>query len=509
MSRSNENIRIAKNTLVVYARLIITAIIGLVTSRYVLQILGASDFGLYSVIGGIIALFTFISGSLQATSVRFINFEMGKPHGDLNEIFSTSRQIHIFFSLIIFVLAEIVGVLYILQYLNVAAEKIPDALYVFHVSLIATCLGIINIPYQGMLVAYERFGIIAVIDILNVIFKLLLVIFLIHYGGNALRLYALGMSLLTISSFLIYLFICKKNWPEVVKWKFARDKQKHKEMLIFNNYTLLTTVSLLTRNQGSNMLINFFFGTVVNAAYAISNTIHVYVNTFAGCFDQASSPQITQSLSKGDNERALYLVNHTCRICLLLVEIIYFIAIADVDLMLYLWLGDRVPSGTNVFSFLTLFLAIVSASSGGLVQYINAIGRLKWYSISISVLYFIALCFGLLLYQHGYAAYTIIILFIIADSVNRAIQLFLLNKMTSFPVKRFIKEAYLRPLMVFIIGLCVVYTYRQFLISSLAVKLIFTTLIGIIMIFTAFYIGLYPVERKKIISHIKSKFITK
>jgi hypothetical protein len=177
--------------------------------------------------------------------------------------------------------------------------------------------------------------------------------------------------------------------------------------------------------------------------------------------------------------------------------------------MLYLWLGDRVPSGTNVFSFLTLFLAIVSASSGGLVHYINAIGRLKWYSISISVLYFIALCFGLLLYQHGYAAYTIIILFIIADSVNRALQLFLLNKMTSFPVKRFIKEAYLRPLMVFIIGLCVVYTYRQFLISSLAVKLIFTTLIGIIMIFTAFYIGLYPVERKKIISHIKSKFITK
>jgi O-antigen/teichoic acid export membrane protein len=198
MSSSKDNIRIAKNTIVVYIRLIVTAVIGLLTSRYVLQILGASDFGLYSVIGGVIAMFTFISVSLQATTVRFINYEMGKQNSDLNKVFNTARQIHVFFAVIIFLIAELVGMYYIQHYLNVDSSKLSDAYYVFHVSIVAACIGIVNVPYQGLLVAHEKFFYVACIDIFNVICKLLMVLMLLYMDGDVLRLYALSMSLLTI-----------------------------------------------------------------------------------------------------------------------------------------------------------------------------------------------------------------------------------------------------------------------------------------------------------------------
>lgn len=500
-----DNIRIVKNTIIVYVRLVVTAIIGLITSRYVLQILGASDFGLYSVIGGVIVMFTFISGSLQATTVRFINYEMGKSDGNLNLVFNTSRQIHILFAVAIFILAEILGVYYILNYLNVDAAKIGDALFVFHVSMSVACLGIVNVPYQGLLIAHEKFSHVACVDIFISVAKLVMVIGLFYSNGNLLRLYALGMGGITFISFVVYLFFCWRYWPEVVAYKLSRSARRHKEMLIFNNYTLLTTVSLIGRNQGSNLLINFFFGTIVNAAYAISNTVHTYVNTFAGCFDQASAPQITQSLSRGDNERALFLVNNTCRICILLVEIVFFAMIADLDFILHLWLGDNVPDGTYTFCQLTLLLAVVSATSGGLAQYINGLGRIKWFTIIMSLLYLIAFVISLLSYKMGAPAESIILSFILADVINRGFQLHLLRRMVNFPVSTFLKKAYLRPAMVFLVGMLVVWCYRQMPIASTVSHLAGIAAVVVVMAVVVLFVGLSSEERNYMLLSIKHK----
>lgn len=505
MSSSKDNIRIAKNTIVVYIRLIVTAVIGLLTSRYVLQILGASDFGLYSVIGGVIAMFTFISVSLQATTVRFINFEMGKQNSDLNKVFNTARQIHVFFAVIIFLIAELVGMYYIQHYLNVDSSKLSDAYYVFHVSIVAACIGIVNVPYQGLLVAHEKFFYVACIDIFNVICKLLMVLMLLYMDGDVLRLYALSMSLLTILSFVCYLLICWKYWPAIVQYKIVKSFRQHKEMLVFNNYTLLTTISLMIRNQGSNLLINFFFGTVVNAAYAISNTVHVYVNTFAGSFDQASAPQITQNLSKGNHERAFYLVDHTCRICILLVEIVYFTLIAELDFVLRLWLGDNVPEGTAVFCKLTLLLAVVSATSGGLVQYINALGKLKYFSISMASFYAIGLVLSVIVYRLGGEAWTIVAIFLVIDGLNRIIQLLILKYQSGFPVMDFVKKAYIRPLIVFALGCLLVYEYHQVVAVTGVGQIVGMAGIMIVMSLLVFWVGLYNSERGRVLSVIIQK----
>lgn len=506
MPVNKDNLRIAQNTVIVYIRLIVTAIVGLITSRFVLEILGASDYGLYSVIGGVILMFTFISASLQSTTTRFINYEMGKKSGNISHVFNTARQIHVLFAIAIFIIAEILGIFYIQNYLNMDSGKIEDALFVFHVSIVAACLGVINVPYQGLLVAHERFFHVACVDIVTVLLKLLMVIILFWNNcSSVLRSYALGMSLLTVFSFFLYHYLCWKYWPSIVKYKIIKSVAQHKEMLVFNNYTLISTASLMIRNHGSNLLINFFWGTIVNAAYAISNTVHMYVNTFAGCFDQASAPQITQSLSKGDNERAVYIVNHTCRVCVLLVEIVFFILISDLDYVLYLWLGDNVPVGTTDFCYLTLLLAVVSATSGGLTQYIIGLGKLRKFSITTALLYLFALIFGVFFFGSGMAPYSIIILFLLADSINRGFQLTFLKQLVDFPVVVFLKEAYLRPAIVFLLGCMTVITYRQVAITTLGGHIIGMLTVAILLSSFVFYLGLYRAERKKILAGIITK----
>ena len=502
---NSDNMRIARNTIVVYFRLVVTAVIGLLTSRYVLQILGASDFGLYSVIGGVIAMFTFISASLQSTTVRFINYEIGRLEGNLNRVFNIARQIHIFFAIVILIAGEVIGVFYMQHYLNVEPGKMDDAYFVFHVSIAAACLGLVNVPYQGLLVAHEKFVQVACIDILNVVCKLLMVLSLFLCEGNVLRLYAVGMSLLTVMSFVLYLLLCWRYWPQVVKYRMVKGMAQYREMLIFNNYTLLSAASLMGRNQGSNLLINYFFGTIVNAAYAISNTVHVYVNIFAGSFDQASAPQITQSLSRGDNERAIYLVTHTCRICILLVEVVYFAFLYNMDDILHLWLGKNVPEGTTAFCQLTLLLAVVSATSGGLAQYISALGRLKWFSVIMTLLYLVALLVGIVLYRNGAVPYSIVALFILADSINRGFQLLLLRRMAKFPVLRFLREAYWRPAVVFLIGMVVVYLGWQLNLHTVGARMAAMVVVAVLMSVVVFYIGLFKVERDKILSNTISK----
>ena len=227
INKSNQ--LIARNSIIVYARLFITTVIGVFISRFVLQALGASDYGLYGVVGGLVSLFAVISGSMSATTIRFLNIELGKEGGDPNKVFNLCRVTHILFAVLVLVLAESIGMFYILKYLNVAPDKLGDAIVVFQVSTIVACIGIVNVPYQSTFVAKEKFLYIAVIDIINSIVKLVLVIGLLYYHGNRLRLYALIMSFATLFSFVAYHYLCHRYWPELVKRRKYRNKEDRAE----------------------------------------------------------------------------------------------------------------------------------------------------------------------------------------------------------------------------------------------------------------------------------------
>ena len=233
-------------------------IVGLFTSRYVLLALGVSDYGLYNVVGSVIGLYSFISSSLSSTTVRFMNYEKGKKNGNMNRMFNICNALHICMALLILVISESFGVWYIENYLNVAPGKLDDAMFVFQVSIIVSCIGIINVPYSSLYNVHEKFLFPAMLDIFYTFLRLGLVIVLIYYKGNALRFYAVMMSLTTLSNFIIYHYLAYRNWHNIVRWKFVQGWRNYKDVVSYSNYNIFETMAMTARSTGSNLLISVY-----------------------------------------------------------------------------------------------------------------------------------------------------------------------------------------------------------------------------------------------------------
>lgn len=498
------NKRIAKNTIIIYIRLGVTIIVGLLTSRYVLQALGASDFGLYNVVAGVLSMLAFISASMTTTTTRFINYEEGKKDGDTNMIFNVCHNIHIIVAIAIFILAETIGVFYINNYLNVESGKEADAFFCFQISTIVACVGLINIPYQGLLMAKEEFSIIAIVEIANCFLKLALVLSLFLFEGNTLRIYAIYMSLMTFVTFVAYHLICYKKWPNIVKINYKKTKGHYKDIIAYNGYNVLGSAALTARGQGSNMIINYFFGTTVNAAYAISRIIQNYVIAFTSNFDIAAAPQMTQNLSGGNEKKSERLAGTLGRMCMLMMELAVFPLFVELDFILKLWLRN-VPDGTLLFSQLTLLLVFVSSTSAGMLQYINASGKIKWFKIQGAVLYILVLPVSWYMFGKGAGAATIIILFIISDVISRIIQLVLLKRILGFDSIRYMEEAYLRPILIALFMCIIIFFLTKFMPIGNIYRIINIILVFIIILSLALFAGLYKHERRSIWTFITNK----
>lgn len=500
-----ENKRIAKNTGYMYIRFFVTLIVGLYTSRVVLAVLGVSDYGLYSVVGGILAMFTFISGSLGQATARFLNFEMGKADGDINRIFNINVTANVAMAVAIFLIGEIGGLFYIYNYLNVEPDRISDAVFCFETALIVSCIGIVNTPYSSLFMAKEQFGFLSVLDIVNTIIRLGLVILLQYVNGNLLRLYALIMVVTTANTFIIYHVVAYRRWPDIIKYRFIKGWKNYKEVLSFGWWNLLSTMAQTVRSSGSDMLVNAFCGTAVNGAYAVGRTVSRYAIIVTTYFDSASTPQITQTYSAKDTQRCSYLVNKIGRIVLLLFALIFFPVWIELDFVLHVWLKD-VPEGVLLLTQLNLILAYVSVTSGGLVTLINASGKIKWFKILISSFFLFCLPVGYILLKAGLPYYILLIVFIVADFFHRVIQFVLVKKILNYDVVGYMKEAYIRPGIVIIVMSLLLYLYSLMGISVTILQKIFAiTICFVITLILVFFIGLKKGERNKILAAVSAR----
>ena len=496
-SFSNDNRRIAKNTIYIYIRILVTTLVGLITTRYVLKLLGVSDFGLYNVVGGILGLLGIVNGALSMTTTRFINYEMGKKDGNVNRVFNICQYMHAGLALILLLLAETIGVYYVWNVLNVTPDKRADAMFVFQVSTVVSCLGILNVPYSSLLLAFEKFGIDAAMSIFNTLIKLFIVISLFFMPGNTLRYYALGMSLITLITFIAYHYIDYKKWPQVVRLIKIPPMREFREMFVYNNYNMLSSLSMVCRSQGSTLLINYFFGTIVNGAFAVAYSIQQYVLTLTDNIDRAASPQIVQNVSKGDEDRSNSLVNSIGKISILIMELAYFPLSVEIDSILKLWLGN-VPEGAAVFCQYTLLVAVVASTSAGMGQVINASGKIKWFKIQMATLYVLVIPVAYILFKMGCPPYTILLLFVISDLMSRINQLILMKYILKFDVLEFIKHAYLPPLKVFGIMLVYSFLYRLLPINGFLIHLIGFVFTLAVTALIEYHVALTKVERNRI-----------
>lgn len=497
------NKRIAKNTLYMYVRLFTTMVIGLYTSRLVLEILGVSDFGLFAVVGGILAMFTFISNSLGSATSRFFNTEMGKPDGNLNQSFNINLLLHVCLAFIILVLAEVIGLWYIHNKLNIETGKLDDAVFVYHISILTACLGIINGPYQSLFVSHERFGFLAVLDIVNSIVRLFAILLLSQYQGvYALRIYAAIMSLTTVNTFVVFHYVANRDWSEIIRLRIVKGWKLYQDVLVFSNWNLLATMSYMARSSGSDLILNSFFGTTMNGAFAISRNVNQVISSFTGNFDNASAPQIIQSYAADDKERYTFLVNKLGRINILLFEFFAFPLLIELDFLLHLWLG-KVPQGALVFTYLNILVAGMSLTAGGIFNLINASGKIKWFKIETSFFFLLCLPVGYVLFLKGFPAYTMLVLFLVADVIQRAVQLFLMKYILQFDSWCYVREAYLRPAIIALIMTGVLYVYHQLEIEAIVVKLLAIAGCGVLTLVLIFFVGLKSSERNLAIQKIR------
>ncbi len=487
------NKRIVFNTGIVYARLIITTIIGLLASRYVLLALGASDYGLYAVVGGIISMLNVLSVAMYTTTQRYINVEMGNPLGNLNKIFNISRLLHIGFAMFFFLIAEIVGVYYICNYLNVVPEKFNDALFIFHISTIAAVVGIINVPYQALLQAKEKFAQIAFIDIVSSVVKLLLIVFLFVIKGNVLRIYAVGMSMLTVLSLLFYNVACAIQWREVIRYKFYRDKKVYKEILVFNNYVALGATSYLSRTQASNMLVNYFFGTLVNAAFAIGYTIENYCMMFISNVGSAAAPQITQNYSNNNN-RAVFLTEVLNKLTIFLTLIVVVPISIELDFILEIWLKN-VPDGALLVCHLTLLSTLARVAFGGMDKLVQASGKNKWFQISGSIIQLAVIPIGFILFRIGLPAYSIIVLYICSTIIGSAFSFYLMNKILHFDIKQYAKHVFVPSFRVMCLLVLFVLIYMKINLNFVGGHIVGMVVGFLVTLMAIYYTGLKASEK--------------
>lgn len=495
---NSANKRIAKNTIYMYIRLFTTMVIGLYTSRLVLEILGVSDYGLFAVVGGVLAMFTFISGSLSSATSRFLNAEMGR-NGDLNATFNINFLLHACLAAIIFVLAETIGLWYVYHHLNVQPGKLGDAVFVYQVSIFTACLGIVNSPCQSLFSAHERFGFMAMLDIINSVVRLGCILMLsLYHGSYALRLYSVIFALTTVNTFVVYRIVAHSYWNDILQYKFVRGFGRYREVLNFGGWNLLATLSYMARTSGSDLVLNSFFGTSVNGAFAISKSVRQYAEELSTKFDGASASQIIQAYAAGNHERYTYLANKIGRINILLFEIIAFPLLMELDFVLHLWLG-KVPEGALQFTYLNILVGGVSLTASGIYNVINASGKIKWFKVNTSFFFLMCVPLGWMLFNMGYPAYTMLFLFLLADILQRAVQLWLMHSILKYNSLSFVREAYGRPSIIVVLMILMLYG-RSFIHLESAYCHFFC--IGIALVFgvlLVYAIGLTAAERQFVI----------
>jgi len=395
----NENKRIAFNSVIIYLRLCVVSLISIILSRVVLDALGVSDFGLYNVVGGIVLLLNVINSSMTSTTYRYLAFEIGKKeNGNPNKIFNTSRIIHLAFAALIVLVGEPLGELYIINYLNVASESIPDAQFVFRLSIIAAAINTIFVPNQGLLVAYEKFRATALIDIISNLVKLGLILLFIYSDTNRIRLYSIIMLSYTVINSLAYYMYCKKYHNDVVACSLNKDRRMYKEMVSFSSWTLFGAFANVGKSQGSVIIINYFFGTIINAAYAVARQVEVFIMMFARSLGSAAVPQTTKSFSAGDLQRSISITSRISKYTFVLMALISFPVIIEIDFLLGLWLKD-VPNGSAQFCQLIILGNLIGCLGEGIPNLINACGKIKAYQVIVHTIMILGLPISFVLYK--------------------------------------------------------------------------------------------------------------
>lgn len=503
----NDNKAIAVNTIILTVKLVITLGCGFFTSRLILEALGADDYGLYHVVGGIVSILALISTSMVATSYRYIAVEIGKgEEGNPQKVYSTLVLIHFILAILLVIIGLPVGTWYINNYLNITSASVSDAHFVYIFSLIAAFFSIIAVPSNGLLIAEEKFLGISLIEILRSLINVAMVVFLLYYMGNRLRLYAVFMAALVIGIRMAFLFYCKFKYSNIVKFKFNRNKQDYKDIASFTGWIFLGASAVIGRSQGVSMVINLFFRNSINAAFGVANQIWHAAQQFTTTLRQSVTPQIMKSQGGGNSTRSLSLVYAISRYTYLILLIISVPLLLSLNTVLQIWLGaENIPPLTSIFAIFLIIDGLISSLRTGFDASIQATGKIRKNQIGYTIINLSIIPIVYFLYKIGLPAYMNVVVGAVLSLVTNFFQASIMRELTEFTYRNYWNKTVLPSLLSTVIAFVPMFGLRLIIDDNTYVVLAFAAFAVLWTTSSVIFVGMNKQERSSMFEFAKSK----
>ncbi len=495
----NTNKAIFVNSIINYAKMGINTILALLTTRFALQALGVSDFGLFSVLGSIISFIGIFNTIMLSTSNRFLAVAIGR--GDENEIntqFNVNLIIFISIAILMFIVAYPIGDWYVHNFINYDGP-LENAMMVFSLSIIGSIFSTIATPYNGLLMAKERFIVFSAVEVFVHVVKFLVALILVYHFESKLLIYTIAMASMTALPTLIYFIYCKRKFPAYVKWKFVKDKSLYKQVFSFSGWVGVGAVAFVLRSQGAALLVNAFFNTVMNAALGIANSLNTYVSMFAKNLTQPMQPQITKSYAVGNVQRTDELLIMSTKFSFLLMLLIGSPFFVDADFLLGLWLGN-VPPYAVAFTILLIIDNLVQSFNSGISTVIFASGKISLYQIIINSLRLLSIVVAFFFFKNGSEPYSLFYVYIFFSLLSIFGAQLCLKKSLNYNTRNLVTKSYL-PSIFTLLAFCPV-LFLPKSINPLIRIIISMTYLCIIELF----VGLSTKERNFLFQKFKSIF---
>lgn len=499
--------KVILNTAILYIKMAISIVLGLYSTRLILQALGVEDYGLYNLISGIVSMLSFLNTSLAASTQRFLSYSLGKDDiKKVSKVFYYSVVLHIAIAFIVILLIEIIGAYGIQNWLVIDNSRIETAISVLHLLSISIFFTIIAVPYMAVLISRENMLLLSISEILQAILKLGAALFLLQYLGNKLLIYSLMIALIMILSLVFQIILCNIKYPEVhFHWQKLNDKSLFKSLLSYAGWYSFAPIGSIGRFQGIPIIMNIFFGVVANAAYGIANQVNGLMQFFATAIMQSIRPQITKSEGSGNRQRSIRLSLIACKYMYFLCALFTIPVMLEAPYILKLWLGN-VPLYTIEFCRLVLLATLCFMISNGLNSAVDATGNIKYTYVIVGCLHFLILPIGYILYKIGLPINTILWVVVIEELICMIVRIICAKLIVGVSIKEYIIKV-LIPISIVTVTSVIFGIIPNIFLSENFMRLLLTCIIyGLSFIITSWMIGMDTNEKQHIIQLLhKSK----
>lgn len=496
---------ILKNSAFLYFRMLLTMGVSLYTVRVVLNTLGAVDYGIYNVIGGVVIMFSFISNSMASASQRFFAVELGREnYTQLNRIFSLTMLIYILIAVVIVVLAETLGLWFLNTKMSIPAGRMEAANWVYQFSILSLVMTMFTTPYNALTIAHEKMNMYAYVSILEVVLKLTIVYLLVVFSADKLKLYSILMFGVTTTITFVYRTYCRRRFKES-KFVYYWDKALFRQIIGYSGWSLLGVSIGVVRNHGVNILINLFFNPVVNAAQAIATQINATLMNFSNNFYMAMRPQIIKSYSANKTAELSQLVFSSAKFAFYVMLFLAIPLLFETDYILNLWIKNNVPTYTVVFVRIITINTLIEVINSPVITTIQASGQLKWYQLTTSVIQLMILPITYIFYKNNmepqWAYYTMVVLALISNIPRFRV----FQKVSSISGKDYLNKVVLGIVTLLVVGVVPLLLLYNYYIDS-PHRMIIVALYDILVIPPlVYFVGLDHKERSFVKNTIGSK----